>query len=280
MSFEMQKLAHDIVTGSVTGTLSVDLQKFSALYRQIENAAHEHDKRVEETHILLLSESALIRFSTAPKFILRVSPGCQLKEVDFSMVLRPKFEGNINPVPLRGFLWTEIKINWYILIPVFVIFLFLLGRDTDFSALQTINQMLVEANALFIGIFVLFTISQNRELLASPELVKEGITHRLMQNDAYIARLSILSLILAFLSAALGGAALRSATLTIPITGWIVNTGNWARWLTSISLVLLIDCLLAVSRYYLRVMRTALEARMYKDLMGSQSENDTDNGES
>lgn len=272
MSVDLKELATLIIRGEISGTKRLNLQEFKTLYREVEQAAQAGGRQIKETRILILTETSLVRFSIAPRYILRIIDNRALHPSDFDIVLSPKFEGNIQPILLRDFLWSVVRKNWWILVPIFLIFLFLLWQDAQFSALQTINQMLVEANALFIGIFVLFTISQNRDLLASPELVRQGITHQLMQNDVYIAGLSIASLILAFLSTAFAGAALSIVGFELPIIGWSINLGNWARVLTTFSIVLLVECLLAVSRYYIRVMRTALEGRMYRELLSGRSE--------
>lgn len=270
---DIRSLASSIMTGK-SGTDVISMDDFKKLYRFLERSIQEQNGKLGETYILLLTEQALVRFQINQNFILRVTDNKRaLNKKDFDVVLTPRFEGNTKPIPLRAFIWTEIVQNWWILFPISIIFFFLFSHDQTNSNLQTINQMLVEANALFIGIFVLFTITQNRELLASRELVKNGLTHQLMQNDNYITHLAIISLLSAFISAAL------LCTVSEPFLEKLIITQSiiidpliWSRGFTSFSLVLLIDCFLAVTRYYLRIMRTALEGTMYLDMMGNKAE--------
>lgn len=276
MPSSLHALARLLVLDNPRGTKRLNFSQFRELYRAMEQVARDESVTIEQTEILLLTETTLVRFSTAPHFILRVSAKRPLRKADFDIVLSPHFKGNVDPIPIRAFVWTEIRLSWWILFPVFFFFWYFLGRSSDYSGLQAINQMLVEANALFVGIFVLFTISQNRELLATPQHVKQGTTHQLMQNDRYIAWLSIISLVLAFVSAALAGTAVTGDPLLIPIFDREVQAGEIARFLTAFSLVLLVDALLAVTRYYLRLMRTAVEGEMFRHIMGKASVEDAE----
>jgi hypothetical protein len=272
---DIQSLALNILAGK-RGTTAIKISDFRVLYRFLEQYSQNQNQKLGETYILLLTEEALVRFEINPKAILRVNDNHRsLEEKDFQIVISPKFEGNIKPIPLRAFIWTEIVQNWWIIVPTSIIFFFLFSKGRVNSSLPSINQMLVEANALFIGIFVLFTITQNRELLASRELIKNGTTHQLMQNDRFITWLAISSLLTAFLSSALVGAVSEnSSQIRIIPELLVIDADLWSRVITTISLVLLTDCILAVTRYYLRVMRTALEGRMYLDIMGSKIDKD------
>jgi hypothetical protein len=272
---DLSELANNIVVGETSGTERITLEQFKELYRKVARLAEEQNRQLGETYILLLTEVAIIRFSSAMKLVLRVSNNRAIRKKDLDVVITPKFEGNINPIPWRAFIWTEIRLNWWKLLLVGVIFYVLLMHDIGFSNIRTLNQMLVEANALFIGIFVLFTITQNRELLATRELVRQGITHQLMQNDYYITCLAILSLIVAFISTAItsGTTGNQSSITEFLLIQRLLNSQIGPQILTTFSLLLLLDCFLAVTSYYLRVMRTALESRMYIELMAEKSLN-------
>ena len=280
MNSNVSALATDIITGQITGTEAFSLDEFKNLYRQVERVAQDQNVRLHETHILLLSDAALVSFSTAPRFVLRIDENRSLLRSDFDIVISPRFEGNVKPIPLRAFLWTELVQNWWILGLISLILCFLLRDDSDLSTVQALNQMLIEANALFIGIFVLFTVTQNRQLLISKELVKRGIIHQLMQNDQYITWLAILSLLAAFMSTAGSAWAPNSPILLkLPVAQWSLDPRSWSRGLTIASLVLFVDCLLSVTRYYLRVMRTAVESQMYRDLMGDSPDSSSRNSD-
>jgi len=272
---DLNLLASSILSGK-SGTCLVTLDEFKKLYRLLEQSAQEKNLKLGETSILLLSEKSLVRFQINQNLILRVSDNNRaLNKKDFDIVLIPRFEGNIKPIPLRAFIWTEIIQNWWILTPLIIVFLFLFLHHRTITNLQTINQMLVEANALFIGIFVLFTINQNRDLLTSHELVKGGLTHQLIQNDRYITYTAVTSLLSAFISAALLGTVDGSSQQILKIyNSFTINPVLASKLFTTISLIFLTDCFLAVARYYLRVMRTALEGRMYLEIMGRESDSE------
>jgi len=263
----MDSLAYNIVSGKAIGTEIITLHEFKLLYKDVERFSKEKNQLLEDTYILLLTEVALVRFDINENFVLRVTKSGKIVKKDFDIVISPVFEGNVHPIPWRAFIWTEIVTTWWFLLPFGIVFYSLISQDIKYSTNQQINQMLVEANALFVGIFILFTISQNRDLLISRELVKKGITHQLIQNDFYIASFSIISLILAFFSMSVISS---MSNWSYGIFGlldnqWYVIIKSLPYLFTTISLILLIDCLWSVTRYYLRVLRTAIEGKMYID---------------
>lgn len=271
MTVSSRPLAERISNGSAHGSCQISLAEFKSLYSDVLRMAQVNHTPFD-TYILLLTEQAIVKFSTATKFVLIIETGHSPRKKDFEFILDPKYSGNISPIPARAFIWTEFKQNWWIIIPVFLLLFITLSFDEDLSSLQTINQMLVEANALFIGIFILFTISQNRDLLMSKELIKQGFTHRLIQNDRYIANMSIMSLILAFFSESLIGIASKGS-VQVPGVNLHLNVRFLSIFLTIVAFILLFNCFLAVSRYYLRVLRVAVEGKMYQEVLG-ESEQD------
>lgn len=275
MNSSKSSLANDILAGKATGQLSkaISLNDFKNLYRQVHSVAQEKKQNLPDVEILLLSDSAIVRFTSAKNFIIRINEGRSLFKNDFELVISPKFYGNVQPIPLRGFIWTELRKNGLILTVLFIGFTVLFGFDSNNLNLQVLSQMLVEANALFIGIFVLFTITQNRDLLATRELIKQGITHRMMRNDFYITALSISSLLAAFLTVALIETPLNFTLWTIKATSWQIEITT-ARIAGSFALILLIDCLLSVTQYYLQLMRAAVEGTMFRAIMGSKKDED------
>jgi hypothetical protein len=256
-----------ILSGDAKGQIRVDLNDFKRLYRSV--AAQQQSDKIPEVEILLLSEGAIVKFASAKNFVIRVHENRPLSQKDFEVILSPRFYGNIKPIPLRGFIWTEIRKNGGILIPLYLLFLFFLSFDINNSSLQTMSQMLVDANALFIAIFILFTISQNRELLATKKLVEDGMTHQMIQNDLYMTGLSITSLLFAFLTVVIIESPVNVALWSGTILSWQVEV-TVARLVGVFALILLVDCLLSVTQYYLKIMRTAVEGKMYRDIMSQK----------
>lgn len=259
-------LLEKIISGEAQGQQRLDLAGFKRMYRQVQLIADQEGVQTPSVDVLLLTETALVQFETAPNFVLRIIESRPLTRTDFEIIIVGNYYGNLNPVPVRGLVWTELKKNGKYLFPVFVLFFILICSHKTDAVLETISQMLVEANALFVSIFTLFTITQNRELFASKELAATGFTHRMMRNDWFMTTLSILSLILAFVSVAIIGTNLdlvifagRSIEITL------------ARLIVVLALVLLIDCLLSVTQYYLKAMHTAVESKMYRDIMARRN---------
>ncbi len=263
-------LAQTILHEGNSGTYKLTLDDFRELYRIISEI---HDEKIEDTYILLLTEYALVKFKISPNIIIRVLSEKTLSKKDFEIVLSPIFEGNLKPITWLAFGWTEILNNWKIFTIISLSFYFLFYRPQNFQGINTINQLLIDANALFISIFVLFTISQNQELLTNRNLIKQGEIHRLLQNDYYITSISIFSLTLAFISSALLTLSPLPEIFS-PITKETFSLGIFTIALTHIALLALLDCFLSVTRYYLKITRTRVEMQMYTLLMSKDNEKD------
>lgn len=266
---KLEAYSKNIVEGEKKGVYVLSLAEFQELYKLVSRLSEQRDKKIGETYILLLTENALVRFSLAQKIIIQVSHNQTLSKTDFNIVISPKFEGNINPITWKAFIWTEFRQNWLIILFITVLFFLLFYMTNNFAGISKINELLIQSNSLFISIFILFTISQNRELLTNKELTRQGITHRLMQNDYYITSFAILSLSLALCS---------SAILTLPtntmssfaLANSFYSMGTIAIGLTHLALILLLVCFLSVTKYYLKVMRAGMESKMYEQLMNEQ----------
>lgn len=270
MANNIHSIAASIASGSAKGSFGpLSLAEFKLLYQRLDSLNDEKS----ETAILLLTERALVKFSTAPNAMVLVQ-GNNLSPRDFEIVLRGRFSGNVKPITLRSFVWTELRNNGLLLVPFGIILWALLCRNPEYAAVVTLNQMIVDAIAVFVSIFVLFTISQNREPHSTKHFIQIGYTHRLIQNDNFITYTAILSLVLAILSVAMLGdvASNPGIQFGIPYLNWVVAIREWAPWLTLLALILLLDCFLSITRYYLRMARAEMEARMYQQIMG-HSEN-------
>ncbi len=261
-------LAEAILSNSLKGASdTLDLEEFKQLYRSLEKLARERGIYIGKPQILILTEQALVRFSIAPDSVIYVTKKVKpLSQSDFEIVLEPEFQGNIRPVTLPVFVWTEIRLNGLVLLIIGAVLLALLHLQSGAEAVPLINQMLVEANALFIGIFVLFTVGQNRDYLISRELRKKGMTHQFIQNDKFVVRISITSLLLAFLStAAFSDQSANARQIVLPMIQTNIDLNACAIVFTVLALLLLMDCFLSITKYYLRLMTKTVEAKMTKD---------------
>jgi hypothetical protein len=244
----MDKL--NLVQGDQKAVYELSLEEFQEVYRHVARLCQDQNKKIGETHILLLTENALIKFSIS-KIVIQINHKKNLSRKDFDVVISPKFEGNVKPITWRAFIWTELVHNWWILISVSLLFYFLFYANNNFSGISTINQLLIESNSLFISIFVLFTISQNRDITSS----------------------AISSLVLAFISSSILTLP-TNITISIPVINFSFFRATIAIALTHIALLILLDCFIAITNYYLKVMRTALESKMFVQLMDEHSEDE------
>ena len=267
----IKSLAKEIVEGEATATHGISLDEFRELYRVVVRMCEENNNKIGETRILLLTESAIVRFSIAPNIIFQINHDKNLSKKDFDIVISPVIEGNIRPISWGSFVWTEFRHGWWIFLLVSIVFYFFFYKESNFSGISTINQLLVDATSLFISIFVLFTISQNRDLLTNKELVRKGFTHQLMQNDYFITSLAITSLICTFTSSSIL-AQTNPSIINIPFLNKSFQVGFIAIFLTHVAMLFLLDCFISVTRYYLKVIRTAIEGQMYVELMGNRSQ--------
>jgi hypothetical protein len=274
----LETIASTIIIGEERGIIKLDIDDFKDLYRLIAKTAQKQPQKLGETEILLLTREALVKFSTAPNFVVQVIGRRPITKKDFDIVLTPKFEGNIQPISWIAFIWTELVHNWWIIILTLALsYGFAINTHVN-DGMNSINQSLIDANALFVGVFVLFAISQNRDLLVRQELIRDGITHQLMQNDYYITSFAITSLILALFSNVIVNSNIILMPINIPINNISIPPIYLAILFTSLSFALLLDCFVSVTKYYLKVQRTAIEGQMYIDLMGSNLSSKKDEG--
>lgn len=274
MNEDFEALARKIVSGSPSGTIGIDLSDYRRLFAEVQRVARQLNMPAIQTEILLLSEEAFVIFSTAPQFVMRVlKPGNRVKTEDFDFDFAAEFKGNLSPIPLRGFIWTEVRMNWWILFSVGAVLWFLLKHDSSLSVSIVINQMVVEAYAVFISIFILFTVSQNREFLSSPELLRDGTTYILLQNDRFVTMTAILGLVLAIFGTALSADFAESIGIYLGKSVLLdfLNPGFLSRTFTVAAAVLLVDCLLSISRYYLKIYRTLVDAQVYRQFRHSKN---------
>jgi hypothetical protein len=112
-------------------------------------------------------------------------------------------------------------------------------------------------------------VSQNRDQLSARTLVRDGSAHQYLQNDKFVACTSILSLLLAIGSSALTARFAGGADpILVSSPGISAAFSRAPTVITVFALLLLVDAFLAVTRYYLKVMTSIVEHKMFVDWVG------------
>ena len=72
-----------------------------------------------------------------------------------------------------------------------VAFIALTSVPSGKDALQRISEALLTASTLYLSVFILFTVSQNAEVLKDTFLFRQGLTYRFFQVDRILASLAV-----------------------------------------------------------------------------------------
>ena len=114
---------------------------------------------------------------------------------------------------------------------------------------------------------MLFTASQNLSSIVTPDLFKQGLTHRFIQVDKMVSWISIAALGLAGLN--------RVVVETISMINietnigrlFVLNSQRIIPWTTSLAVSLITISFLIVVRYYYKRVQNLLETDLSKKLL-------------
>ena len=256
---------------------TLNLSQFREVYQAIQQ--NVESKPVD---IVLNSDWAMVQFSRLCNHRIRVTQNLPsnflsrlvhktvLTEEDFDFAIYSEFYGARTYLSLRSFLVEEISTNGFPLLLTMlislIVFQSILGT-TGKGVLEKVNELLLTATTLYLSVFLLFTVSQNVELVKDPFLFREGLTHRFFRVDQLLASLavavmcvSILNVILLNLSPPVS-VSLLGRTFTLPDVSVI------APFLSAVGVTMLVDCFLALIQYYSRRVRYILEKDLTKRLL-------------
>jgi len=256
---------------------TLNLSQFREVYQAIQQ--HIESKPVD---IVLNGNWAMVQFSRLCNHRIRVTQNLPsnflsrlvhktvLTEEDFDFAIYSEFYGARTYLSLRSFLVEEISTNGFPLLLTMlislIVFQSILGTAGK-GVLEKVNELLLTATTLYLSVFLLFTVSQNVELVKDPFLFREGLTHRFFRVDQLLASLavavmfvSILDVILLNLSPPVS-VSLLGRTFTLPDVSVI------APFLSALGVTMLVDCFLALIQYYSRRVRYILEKDLTKRLL-------------
>jgi len=189
------------------------------------------------------------------------------KDFDFAS-LNAEFYGSKTHMSFRSFLAEEISMNWFPLLLTLLAswgaFQFLLDpANTD--TLQKVNELLLTSATLYLGIFLLFTVSQNVNLIKDPLFFRQGLTQRFFRIDQLLASLAVGVLCISILNVVLLDVV---SSVTLPLFGKTLPLPYIiASLLTAVGVTILVDCFLALIGYYFRRIRYTLETELAKELL-------------
>lgn len=203
----------------------------------------------------------------------RVTHKRALTERDFEFSsLHSEFYGARTHLSFLSFLAEELSASWlplaFIMIILWTVFQFLVNTaSTSLEALEKVNELLLTATTLYLSIFLLFTISQNSDLVKDPYLFRKGLTHRFFRVDQLLAFLAVVVICISIINTIILNIpspislSLLGRTFTLPVVTAV------APFLSAAGVTILADCFLAFIRYYFRRVRYIIERELTKDLL-------------
>jgi hypothetical protein len=264
---------------SPTGAPSVytlSVSQFREVYTEIQKA-----RQGTPVHILLNGDWAMVQFSRLCNHRIRIISDAPLKpfswierrkileERDFEFAsLHAEFLGVRKQLTIWKFLWEELITNGLYLLGTFLIsfvaFSALTSVPSGKDALQRISEALLTASTLYLSVFILFTVSQNAEVLKDNFLFRKGLTYRFFQVDKILASLSvyiILSSILNIVLINISSETIRIFLFTIKLP----DLSIYIQIFSALIVTTLVDCFLSLIRYYFQRTRLVSEKDLTKN---------------
>ena len=254
------------------------VQQLSHLRSQFKTVYTDIQKRTggTPTHILLNGNWAMVQFSSLCNHRIRILPDRFLKWVkikralddkdfDFAL-LHAEYFGERKHLTFLKFLGEELSTNWLSLIFTFIFgligFYALVNSPTGKDAIEKISETLLTATMLFLSVFILFTVSQNSEIIKDQYLFRKGLTHRFFRVDGFLTVLAVFSMLLC-----ISVIMLLNVSSDIKLLGFTVNLLNVQHvipLLSAMALTLLVDCFLSLLNYYFQRIRNVIETDLSK----------------
>ncbi len=256
--------------------ITVTISQFREVYNEVESNA-----RATPVDILLNGDWAMAQFSRLcnhrliitsdppPKYLALFIKRKVLTEKDFAFAsLYSKVYGSRQYLYTSAFLKEEVSTNWLpillTLIISFISFRVLISAPNGIKSIEKIIELVVTAATLFLSIFILFTVSQNAELIKDPYLFRKGLTHRFFRVDKLITSLAFIGFLISILTLVMINlpttVTIFGKSLIMPDAKIVVPI------FSAVSISILVDCFLALINYYLERVRYVFEKDLAKEL--------------
>ena len=183
------------------------LSEFEEIYQRVKNMGY--DSLID---VVLNGDWCMIQFSYLCNYRIiikkefnenafRIRKNEIFKSEDFSFAHDDAhFYGTTERITFGNFIIEELSSNWIIIVFSFgftiLCFWLMVFSSSGLNGLTLINETIISASALFLSIFVLFSISQNSNFYENSYLFRIGLSDRFFRIDKLIATLSIFPLFL------------------------------------------------------------------------------------
>ena len=285
----MKTSQHDTIQNVVNALLKpigepknfiLPLAEFKTVFKEVQK--HRSGTKID---VILNGDWAIVQFSELCNHRIRVLPDNSfhpvlkllgvhqyIEEEDFEIAAAvANIYGQRKYLTLGRFVLEEFLTEGLPGLTVFLIsgilFAWLINLSSSFDVIKSANDLLIGVSTIFFSIFMLFTASQNLSSIVTPDLFKQGLTHRFIQVDKMVSWISIAALGLAGLN--------RVVVETISMINietnigrlFVLNSQRIIPWTTSLAVSLITISFLIVVRYYYKRVQNLLETDLSKKLL-------------
>jgi len=243
--------------------LPVSLDEFQRFYSAFVNLA----KRSPKVSLVNLEDRVIGQFSDISPQHFDIVDKKPLINTDFDFIQEKVWYGpNTLPEKFATFLFKEFKQNFWKLFLVALISFIILFLADNLFLYQSIISLLIQSSTVFLGLYIIFTVSQSQTLYSDLELFKSGVLHKYYRDDKNVTLLAIMTVSSTFLSAGL--------LYLLPEDGVNIYAQVTKAMLVTLNITLLFDTFLTVVNYYLERNRDIIERNIAADILHDEFLND------
>jgi len=254
---EIENICKRLLSGELgKRSIPVSLEEFQRFYSSFVNI-----KKVSPLVSLVNLEDRVIGqfYDISPQHFEITSKESLLAD-DFDFIQEVKwYGGNKKPERFISFLWRELKQNFFKLLIVAVISISILFYADSLPLYELIISLLIQSSTVFLGLYIIFTVSQSQSLYSDLQLFISGVLHRYYRDDRNITLLGILTVSFTFLNSGI-------LYLLLGYEPNLYIRFGKALFLT-VNIILLFDTFLTVANYYLERNRDILERNIVSEIL-------------
>ena len=263
---EIEGICIKLLSGGIgTSSFPVSLDEFQRFYSTFVNLT----KKSPTVSLVSLEDHVIGQFSDISPQHFDITDKRTLLSTDFDFIQDVRWYGaNKKPEMFIPFLWREFRQNFLKLAIVAITSISILFFADNLDLNELIISLLIQSSTVFLGLYIIFTVSQSQGLYSDMQLFKSGILHRYYRDDRNITLLGILTVSFTFLNAGILYLLLGYApNLYIRLSKALLLT---------INIVLLFDTFLTVANYYLERNRDVTERNIVAEILHTDYQELTD----
>jgi hypothetical protein len=256
-NLDIESICAKLLRGNIgEKALQVSLDEFQRFYSTFVNLT----KSSPVVSLVNIEDTVIAQFSNiSPQHFLIVEKE-SLLENDFRFIQNRRWYGaKVKPEKFFAFLWKEFKNNFNSLILVGLVSFTLLFWVNNDGLYQLLVSLLIQSSTVFLGLYIIFTVSQSQKLYQDLRLFKSGILHKYFRDDKNVTMLGILTISSTFLNS---GVIYLLSGFTPNLLAQITKA-----LFSSITVVLLFDTFLTVANYYLERNRDVIERDIVAEIL-------------